>query len=39
MRKATVDEKKRCPKCGPIGGQVKAGSDRSGTQQMLTAFP
>ena len=35
MRKATVDEKKRCPKCGPIEGQVKAGSDRSGTQRCI----
>lgn len=35
MRKATVDEKKRCPKCGSIEGQVKAGFNRSGTQRCI----
>ena len=33
MRKATVDENKRCPKCGMTENQVKAGFNRSGTQR------
>ena len=33
MRKATIDEKKRCPKCGRIEQQVKAGFNASGTQR------
>ena len=33
MRKSTIDEKKRCPKCGRIEKQVKAGFNASGTQR------
>ena len=35
MRKATVNEKKRCPNCGKIEQQVKAGFNRSGTQRCI----
>lgn len=35
MRKETVDEKKRCPKCGAIERQVKAGFNKSGTQRCI----
>lgn len=35
MRKATVDENKRCPKCGSTEQQVKAGFNRSGTQRCI----
>ena len=33
MRRSTVDENKRCPKCGKIENQVRAGYNRSGTQR------
>lgn len=33
MRKQTVDEARRCPKCGKIENQVKRGRNRSGTQR------
>ena len=33
MRKATIDENRRCPKCGKIENQIKAGFNRSGTQR------
>jgi len=32
MRKATIDENKKCPICGRTEGQVKNGHNRSGTQ-------
>jgi len=35
MRKATIDEKKKCSICGRIEGQVKNGSNRSGTQRIV----
>ena len=35
MRKPTIDENKKCPKCGRIDGQVKNGKNRSGTQSCL----
>ena len=35
MRKATIDEKKKCPECDRIDGQVKNGRNRSGTQSCL----
>ena len=35
MRKATIDENKRCPVCERIDGQVKNGRNRSGTQTCL----
>ena len=33
MRVATISEDKKCPKCGKIENQVKAGKNRSGTQR------
>lgn len=33
MKKVTIDEKKRCPKCGKIDNQIKVGYNRSGTQR------
>jgi transposase-like protein len=33
MRKQTVDEKRRCPKCGKTDHQIRAGYNRSGTQR------
>lgn len=33
MRKTTVDEKKKCPKCGRIEHQIKVGYNDSGTQR------
>ena len=33
MRKQSVDEERRCPKCGRIENQVKCGRNRSGTQR------
>ncbi|MCL2049732.1 MAG: hypothetical protein FWG87_13515 [Defluviitaleaceae bacterium] len=35
MRKATIEENKRCPVCDRIDGQVKNGKNRSGTQSCL----
>ena len=32
MRKATIDENKKCPVCQRKDGQVKNGRNRSGTQ-------
>ncbi len=33
MRKATIDENKKCPKCGKIENQIKIGYNKSGTQR------
>lgn len=33
MRVATISADKKCPKCGKIENQVKAGKNRSGTQR------
>ena len=33
MRKQTIDEARRCPKCGQIEKQIKKGRNRSGTQR------
>lgn len=33
MRKVTIDKNRRCPKCGKIENQIKAGFNRSGTQR------
>lgn len=33
MRKATIDPNKKCPRCGQIENQIKAGYNRSGTQR------
>jgi len=35
MRKATIEESKRCPKCGRTENQVKKGYNRSGTQRCI----
>ena len=35
MRIAKVEERKKCPKCGQVEGQVKNGSNRSGTQRIV----
>lgn len=35
MRKATIEENKKCPKCGRIEKQVKRGYNRSGTQRCM----
>ena len=35
MRKATIEENKKCPVCERIEGQVKNGKNRSGTQSYL----
>lgn len=35
MRKATIEENKKCPKCGIIDNQVKRGYNRSGTQRCM----
>ena len=35
MRKATIEEAKRCPKCGKTEKQVRKGFNRSGTQRCL----
>jgi len=35
MKKQTIDESRRCPKCGQIANQVNAGHNRSGTQRCL----
>lgn len=33
MKKITVDENRRCPKCGSIENQIRVGYNRSGTQR------
>ena len=33
MKRPTIDENKRCPKCGKIENQIKVGFNRSGTQR------
>lgn len=33
MRKTTIDENKKCPKCGKTENQIKAGFNKSGTQR------
>ena len=35
MRKAEINEKKKCPKCGRVEGQMKNGCNRSGTQRIV----
>jgi transposase-like protein len=35
MRKQTIDENRRCPKCGQIENQSNAGFNRSGTQRCF----
>ena len=36
--KTTVEETRRCPKCGQTEGQMKNGRNRSGTQTILCRF-
>ena len=33
MKKITVDEARRCPKCGKMENQIRVGYNRSGTQR------
>ena len=33
MKKVTIDENRRCPKCGKIENQIRVGYNRSGTQR------
>jgi len=35
MRKARIDETRRCPQCGKAESQVNAGQNRSGTQRCF----
>ena len=35
MRKQTINENRRCPKCGQTSNQVNAGYNRSGTQRCI----
>ena len=35
MRKATIDEARRCPECDKAENQVNAGKNRSGTQRCF----
>jgi len=35
MRKAKIDEARRCPECGKAEAQVNAGKNRSGTQRCF----
>ena len=35
MRKAKIEENKKCPQCGEVRDQVKNGKNRSGTQKIL----
>ena len=35
MRKATINEARRCPICGKAENQVNAGKNRTGTQQCF----
>ena len=35
MRKATIEENKKCPICNRTDGQVKNGNNRSGTQKVI----
>ena len=35
MRKQTIEENRRCPKCGKAENQVNAGYNRSGTQRCV----
>jgi len=35
MRKQTIDERRKCPKCGRTENQMKKGRNRSGTQRCM----
>jgi transposase-like protein len=38
MKKQTIDENRRCPKCGQAENQVNAGYNRSGTQRCVCKY-
>jgi len=38
MKKQTIDENRRCPKCSEAKNQVNAGYNRSGTQRCVCKF-
>jgi len=38
MRTQTIDENRRCPKCGRVENQINAGYNRSGTQRCVCKF-
>ncbi|MDR2753586.1 MAG: helix-turn-helix domain-containing protein [Oscillospiraceae bacterium] len=38
MRTQTIDENRRCPKCGLAENQINAGYNRSGTQRCVCKF-
>lgn len=33
MKKPTIDENRRCPKCGKVENQIRVGYNDSGTQR------
>jgi transposase-like protein len=35
MKKQTIDEARRCPKCGRVENQINVGYNRSGTQRCV----
>jgi transposase-like protein len=35
MKTQTIEENRRCPKCGKVENQVNAGYNRSGTQRCV----
>ena len=35
MRKQTIDENRKCPKCGKVENQINKGRNRSGTQRCM----
>jgi transposase-like protein len=35
MKKQTINENRRCPKCGKMENQINAGYNRSGTQRCV----
>jgi transposase-like protein len=38
MRKQTIDENRKCPKCNRTENQVNAGKNRSGTQRCICKY-
>lgn len=38
MKKQTIDENRRCPKCGRTENQINGGYNRSGTQRCVCKF-
>jgi transposase-like protein len=35
MKSQTIDENRKCPKCGRVENQINAGYNRSGTQRCV----